>query len=162
MAASGPLELKHEQKVDQAPAGGAHQRQGLGDGLVGDHHTEAGGDLRDKAQQGRGALGGHAPLGQMPGGLAYRSGQGRAHRRMLNLPGFLHVLDVLLDSDRRDKTAKSYLRPVQLLEDSTPLDEVLPRMRIARQPAAFVTDQQGDMVGWLSVEDVLDELIGTI
>jgi Mg2+/Co2+ transporter CorB len=44
----------------------------------------------------------------------------------------------------------------------TPVDHVLPRMRVTRQPVVLVTDDQYQTVGLVALENVLEEVVGTL
>jgi CBS domain containing-hemolysin-like protein len=52
------------------------------------------------------------------------------------------------------------MRPPQLVSRNTPVDHVLPRMRVTRQPVVLVTDEKMDVVGLVSLDDVLAEFVG--
>ena len=53
-----------------------------------------------------------------------------------------------------------FMRPPQFLRDSTPLTEVLPRLRRSRQPLALVANARAEVIGLLTTEDVLRLIIG--
>ena len=52
MAAGHVLEMVDEQNVDDAAAGGAHDRNRFGGDLFGDHDSETGGNRGDQAHDG--------------------------------------------------------------------------------------------------------------
>ena len=70
------------------------------------------------------------------------------------------VEEVLLASPFR-KTARAYMRQPQLVADHTPVDHVLPRMRVTRQPMVLVVDERMEVIGLVTLADVLDEILGT-
>ena len=74
--------------------------------------------------------------------------------------GILNVFDVLCDEAPAGKTARSYMRQPQLVADHTPVDHVLPRMRVTRQPMVFVVDERMEVIGLVTLTDVLDEILG--
>ncbi|MFH0880252.1 MAG: hemolysin family protein [Lentisphaerota bacterium] len=76
--------------------------------------------------------------------------------------GIIHIFDVLADTNSAGKTVKDYMRPVQLVADHTPVDHVLPRMRVTRQPMVLVTDERFEVIGLATLEDVLEEIVGKL
>lgn len=74
--------------------------------------------------------------------------------------GILNIFDVLADFESGSKAAKHYMRPVQLVADHTPADHVLPRMRVTRQPMVLVTDERYEVIGLVTLADVLAEVVG--
>jgi putative hemolysin len=74
--------------------------------------------------------------------------------------GIVHVFDVLCDTAPGGKTAASYMRPPQFVAHNTQADHILPRMRVTRQPLAMVMDARYDLVGIVTIENVLDEVVG--
>ncbi|MBQ9345557.1 MAG: DUF21 domain-containing protein [Kiritimatiellae bacterium] len=74
--------------------------------------------------------------------------------------GVVHVLDVLADDDSAGKTVADYLRPPQLVANHIPVDHLLPRMRVTRLPLFLVTNDRFEVVGLITLEDVLQEITG--
>ena len=74
--------------------------------------------------------------------------------------GVVNVYDVLYDEQPAGKTVRNYMRPPQLVADHTPVDHVLPRMRVTRQPMVLVVDERMEVIGLVTLADVLDEIIG--
>lgn len=74
--------------------------------------------------------------------------------------GIVYIVDVLSDPAPEGKTARDYMRPPQLVAASTPVDHVLPRMRVTRQPIILVTDTQHRVVGFVTIGDVVEEIVG--
>jgi CBS domain containing-hemolysin-like protein len=74
--------------------------------------------------------------------------------------GFLHVKDAL-GARRRDRPfPRSAFRAVTRVRADTPLDDTLTAMRAARTHLAIVTDAKGVVLGFVTMEDVLEELVG--
>ena len=82
------------------------------------------------------------------------------HREQKGFIGMLYVSDVLADPSPDTKRAQDYMRPPQLVSRSIPVDHVLPRMRVTRQPAVLVTDEQMEVVGLVTLDDVIAEFVG--
>jgi CBS domain containing-hemolysin-like protein len=76
--------------------------------------------------------------------------------------GLVNVFDVLADEAPQGKRAKDYMRTPPLVAVNTPVDHVLPRMRVARQPMMLVTDERMDVVGLVTIDDVLEEVVGDL
>ena len=76
--------------------------------------------------------------------------------------GFIHAKDLLrLPSGTwRQTLAGSMTRPVMVTPERHRLEDVLLEMRTERQHVALVVDEHGTVVGLLTLEDVLEELIG--
>ena len=74
--------------------------------------------------------------------------------------GVVHVFDVLADDAPAGKTAADYLRPPQLVAAYLPVDHLLPRMRVTRSPLFLVTDDRYEVIGLITLEDVLREVTG--
>lgn len=78
--------------------------------------------------------------------------------------GILHVKDVLrqLSEERFDFSPRSLIREPLYLPESQTIDDALARMRAAKTHLALVMDEFGGTAGMLTVEDVLEELVGEI
>lgn len=74
--------------------------------------------------------------------------------------GVVYLFDVLMDEAPGDKRAADYMRPPQLVSRNIPVDHVLPRMRVTRQPLVLVTDERMDVVGLVTLELVVAEFVG--
>ena len=78
--------------------------------------------------------------------------------------GYLHIKDVLeTDLDRRTLViADKWLRPLSTVATETGLYEALRVMQARGSHMARVADANGDVVGVVMLEDVLEELVGEI
>ncbi len=74
--------------------------------------------------------------------------------------GLVHIMDVLIDDRSKGRTAKAYARPPQYVAADSRADQLLPRMRLTRQPLALVQDERKHVIGLVSIEDVLEEIVG--
>ena len=54
------------------------------------------------------------------------------------------------------------MRPVHYVPDSKPVDELLTEMQSMRQHVAVVVDEYGGTAGLVTIEDVLEEIVGEI
>ena len=80
--------------------------------------------------------------------------------RIDRLTGFLHTQDLL----GREASAllRPLLRPAPYVPESRPLDDVLRDLQRARTQMAMVVDEYGGVVGIVTMEDLLEELVGEI
>lgn len=79
-----------------------------------------------------------------------------------DLVGVVHRQDVLeaVARGRSDRPLDALMRPLHFVVDSTPLDELLRTFLDRRQHLVAVIDEFGSYVGIVTLEDVLEELIG--
>lgn len=75
--------------------------------------------------------------------------------------GIVYMVDVLSDAQPAGKCAKDYMRPPQLVGAVTPVDHVLPRMRVTKQPIVLVANEKYEVVGYVTLDMVLEEIVGT-
>jgi CBS domain containing-hemolysin-like protein len=77
--------------------------------------------------------------------------------------GWIHLKDMLRVSKRRPgATAGDAMRNPLLVPDSIPLDELLVQMQRNRAHLAIVLDEFGATAGIITLEDILEELVGEI
>ena len=76
--------------------------------------------------------------------------------------GFVHAKDLLrLEPGTWDTTSVgSLVRPVMVTPEHHGLEDLLLEMRTRRQHLALVVDEHGTVVGLVTLEDVIEELIG--
>ncbi len=60
------------------------------------------------------------------------------------------------------ETVGSVLRPAVFVPDSKPVDELLREMQAARNHVAIVIDEYGGTAGLVTIEDILEEIVGEI
>jgi CBS domain containing-hemolysin-like protein len=77
--------------------------------------------------------------------------------------GQVHVKD-LLRASREDGAGdlRGLARPLRRVPDATLLDELLEGLRRDHQHLALVVDEHGTAVGIITLEDVLEEIVGEI
>ncbi|WP_433395721.1 hemolysin family protein [Streptomyces sp. CA-146814] len=74
--------------------------------------------------------------------------------------GYLHVKDALDATPRDAPFPVTALRPIARVRAATPLDDVLTALRRSRTHLAAVLDEGDRLVGMVTMEDVLRELVG--
>ncbi|MGW8359147.1 hemolysin family protein [Streptomyces wedmorensis] len=74
--------------------------------------------------------------------------------------GYLHIKDTLGVTDRHRPFPRTALHAVTRVRVDTPLDDTLTALRAADSHLAAVTDESGAVLGYVTMEDVLDELVG--
>ena len=81
-----------------------------------------------------------------------------------NIAGVLHTKDVVTHFlERRDAASLAVLvRPVQRVPDTLSADRLLAFLRERRSHQALVVDAENHVVGMITLEDVLGELLGSV
>ncbi|MEI7803721.1 MAG: HlyC/CorC family transporter [Hyphomicrobiales bacterium] len=84
-----------------------------------------------------------------------------------NIIGVLHAKDLLRalhategDASKIDVTA--IMTPPWFVPDTTPLSEQLKAFRRRKTPFALVVDEYGEVMGLVTLEDILEEIVGDI
>ena len=106
----------------------------------------------------------------MPVQRAYREVRGAPHSRypvtdgsVDRIVGFLHVRDLMdLDGAARTGEVRSIIRPVLSLPETVKILRALSSMRNAGSHIAIVRDEYGGTAGIVTMEDLMEELIGDI
>lgn len=77
--------------------------------------------------------------------------------------GFVHVKDVLAPvADRRPAKLASMIRKALVVAPSLPVFDLLVQMRQSRTHIAMVVDEFGGIDGLVTIEDVIEEIVGDI
>jgi CBS domain containing-hemolysin-like protein len=80
-----------------------------------------------------------------------------------HIEGVVHVKDVLRSvAGGSTPTVGELLRPVLVVPETKPLRELLREFQSARQQLAVVVDEYGGTAGIVTLEDVLEEIVGEI
>ncbi|GGR68524.1 hemolysin family protein [Streptomyces roseolus] len=74
--------------------------------------------------------------------------------------GYVHIKDTLGVADRDRPFPRTAFHAVTRVRIDTPLDDVLTALRAAGSHLAVVTGESGSVVGYVTMEDVLEELVG--
>ncbi len=97
--------------------------------------------------------------------LAHETGRTRVvvyEHDLDHVLGFVHAKDLLLLplGRRASARARELIRPAMVTPDRHHLEDLLLEMRTRRQHLAIVVDELGMVVGLVTLEDVIEELIG--
>jgi magnesium and cobalt transporter len=80
-----------------------------------------------------------------------------------DVTGFIHVKDVLGPvAERRETKLAPILRKVLFVAPSVPILDLLVQMRQARTHIAMVVDEFGGIDGLVTIEDLIEEIVGEI
>lgn len=81
-----------------------------------------------------------------------------------NIIGILNVKDVFsaMVSHRKDSTIREVMYDPMFVPETKKIDELLKELRIHRVQMAVVIDEYSSFVGIVTVEDILEELVGDI
>ena len=81
-----------------------------------------------------------------------------------HIEGIVHAKDVLqhLHANRRQVAVRELLRPVRFVPDSKRLSELLHEMQAEKFHLAIASDEYGSVAGLVTLEDVLEVLVGQI
>jgi CBS domain containing-hemolysin-like protein len=101
--------------------------------------------------------------------LALRSGFSRipvAAENLDDVVGVVYLKDLARraqDQERaRTTTIEEVMRSVTYVPESKPVDELLREMQAARSHIAIVIDEYGGTAGLVTIEDILEEIVGEI
>lgn len=85
------------------------------------------------------------------------------HGEIDNVVGIVHVKDALvLADDARDAIVGDLMRPITAVPETRDLEGLLRDMRSAGHHAVLVVDEHGATAGLVTLEDVVEELVGEI
>jgi CBS domain containing-hemolysin-like protein len=81
-----------------------------------------------------------------------------------NIEGLIYVRDLLhcWTDNKADAPIASFVRPVYFIPETKPLARLLEEMQKAHAYLAIVIDEYGGIAGLVTVEDILEEIVGEI
>lgn len=108
--------------------------------------------------------------GSTPAHRAFREVQAGSHSRYPvigqdadDVLGFVHVRDLAdLDPTTRNAPVRQLVRPIMSLPQSMRILRALSQMRAQHQHLAIVSDEYGGTAGIVTIEDLVEEIIGDI
>jgi len=78
-----------------------------------------------------------------------------------NIIGIVHAFD-LLTAQQKTQTLKDIMRPAPYVPNTAPVDELLKQLRTEGNSIAIVVDEYGGTIGIVTIEDILEEVVGEI
>ncbi|MFI6046434.1 hemolysin family protein [Nocardia sp. NPDC051321] len=98
--------------------------------------------------------------------LAVRSGHSRipvVGENVDDILGVVYLKDLVPYAERGRKVlVREVMRPAVFMPDSKPLDSLLDEMQRRRNHMALLVDEYGGIAGLVTIEDVLEEIVGEI
>ncbi|HEV7844293.1 MAG TPA: hemolysin family protein, partial [Pyrinomonadaceae bacterium] len=81
-----------------------------------------------------------------------------------NVEGLIYVRDILQcwPEGREDENIAALVRPVYFVPETKPVADLLKEMQKARVQLSMVIDEYGGIAGLVTVEDILEEIVGEI
>jgi putative hemolysin len=81
-----------------------------------------------------------------------------------NVIGFVHVRDMfeLEEGDRSSRSVRDLARPVRLVPETKPVNDLLREMQRDGSHMAIVIDEYGNTAGLVTMEDMVEEIVGEI
>ena len=81
-----------------------------------------------------------------------------------NIIGLLYAKDLLhvMEDGRKRTSMRELLRPAYFVPDTKKADALLTEMQVQRIHMAIVVDEYGGMAGLVTLEDIIEEIIGEI
>lgn len=78
--------------------------------------------------------------------------------------GILYDRDIFLlpESELRNRRVRELVRPIQFVPETKPVSHLLKELRQANQQMAIVIDEYGSLAGLVTIEDLVEEIIGDI
>jgi len=86
------------------------------------------------------------------------------HDQIDNITGILNVKDVFsaMVSHRKDSTIKEIMYDPMFVPETKKIDDLLKELQVHRVQMAIVIDEYSSFVGIVTVEDILEEIVGDI
>ena len=86
------------------------------------------------------------------------------HDQIDNITGILNVKDVFsaMVSHRKDSTIKEVMYDPMFVPETKKIDDLLKELQVHRVQMAIVIDEYSSFVGIVTVEDILEEIVGDI
>ncbi len=79
-----------------------------------------------------------------------------------NVLGFVHIKDLVGMSPKEEFNLLSITRPPQFVPETIPISLLLRQFQSSRQHMAFVVDEYGSVVGIITLEDIIEQIVGPV
>ena len=86
------------------------------------------------------------------------------HENIDDVIGMIHVKDLLRRamSDEREKSISQLVKRIDFIPETMPLNDLLQLMKSSRSQMVLVVDEYGGTEGLVTMEDIIEELVGEI
>ena len=78
------------------------------------------------------------------------------------IKGIVYIKDILLSTKNKNAKIKNLMKEAYFVPESIPIDELFKDMQTNKQQLAIVIDEYGGTSGLVTMEDILEELVGNI
>ncbi len=81
-----------------------------------------------------------------------------------NIVGLVYVKDLLniIVEPKMDKNLKDFIKPIYFIPETKPINRLLNDMKQRKEHMAIVLDEYGGTSGLITIEDLLEEIVGDI
>ncbi len=79
-----------------------------------------------------------------------------------NIKGIVYIKDILLSTKNKNTKIKSLIKDAYFTSETKPVNELFEELRKNRKQIAIVIDEYGGTSGIVTMEDILEEIVGEI
>jgi Hemolysins and related proteins containing CBS domains len=80
-----------------------------------------------------------------------------------NVVGFIHIMDLFkLKIEDKNQTISGIIRDIKFVPESMSISELLIRLKKGKEQMAIIIDEYGGTSGLVTIEDILEEIVGDI
>ena len=81
---------------------------------------------------------------------------------MDNVVGVVHIKDLVVMPSEKEFDLQSIMRPPQFVPETLPIRRLLRQFQSTHQHMAFIVDEHGTVMGIVSLENVLEPIVGSV
>ena len=79
-----------------------------------------------------------------------------------NIKGIIYIKDLLLSNKNKNSKIKSLVKEAYFISDTKKVNELFQELRKSKKQIAIVIDEYGGTAGMVTMEDILEEIVGEI
>ena len=79
-----------------------------------------------------------------------------------SIKGIVYVKDILLSRNNKNAKIKNLVKEAYYIPESKPINELFEELRRGRKQIAIIVDEYGGTSGLVTMEDILEEIVGEI
>ena len=79
-----------------------------------------------------------------------------------NIMGMIHIKDIIANIDKKNFSLNNIIRDILYVAPSSPVLDLLKRMRKSKIHLGLVVDEHGGVDGLVTIEDLVEEIVGEI